>query len=49
MYMYCNKTGTPAYSGCYNDTPNIWIEKYFIIEQAIAIREKKLMEKMKNA
>ena len=49
MYIYCNKTGTTAYSGSYNNTPNVWIEKYFIIEQAITIRDKKLMEKKKNA
>ena len=49
MYVYCNETNTPAYSGSYNDTPATWVEKYYIIKQALGIRERKLKEKMKNA
>ena len=45
MYVYCSETRTPAYAGSYNDTPSVWIEKYKIIKQAIAIRDKKIMEK----
>tara|TARA_R100000234_G_scaffold117354_1_gene95674 strand:+ start:603 stop:755 length:153 start_codon:yes stop_codon:yes gene_type:complete len=48
MYVYCNETNTPPYPGSYNETPSIWIDKYYIIKQALAIRERKLTEKMKN-
>ena len=48
-YVYCTDTNTPAYSGSYNDTPATWVEKYYIIKQALGIREQKLTEKMKNA
>jgi len=49
MYVYCTKTHTPTFNGCYSNTPNEWIEKYFIIEKSLEIREKKLMEKINNA
>ena len=49
MYVYCNETKTPAFSGSYSETPAIWIEKYFIIQKAIEIRNKQLTEKVKNA
>ena len=49
MYVYCSETSTPAYPGSYYDTPSMWIEKYTIIKKAIAIRDKKLTERMKNA
>ena len=48
-YVYCTYTNTPAYSASYNDTPATWVEKYYIIKQALGIREKKLTENMKNA
>ena len=48
-YIYCNETNTPPYPGSYNSTPAVWIEKYYIIKQALNIRENKLREKMKNA
>ena len=48
-YLYCNDTNTPPYSGCYGDTPVSWIEKYFLIKSTLEMRNKKLMEKNKNA
>ena len=48
MYVYCSETNTPAYPGSYSDTPSIWIEKYYIIKHALALREKKLTDKAKN-
>ncbi|QDP64302.1 MAG: hypothetical protein Unbinned4139contig1000_15 [Prokaryotic dsDNA virus sp.] len=48
-YIYCTETNTPPYSGSYNNTPASWIEKFYIIKQALQIREKRLMEKAKNA
>ena len=49
QYVYCNETNTPAYSGSYTKTPSIWIDTYFIIKNALSIRENKLKESMKNA
>lgn len=48
-YLYCNETSTPAYSGTYNDTPKIWIQKYYIIKTALAIREKLSRDKLQEA
>ena len=43
-YTYCNDTKTPPYSGSYQDTPNVWIEKYYKIKNALMLRDKKLKE-----
>ena len=48
-YLYCNETSTPAYSGTYNDTPKIWIRKYYIIKTALALREKLSRDKVNEA
>ena len=48
-YLYCNETSTPAYSGTYNDTPKMWIQKYYIIKTALALREKLSREKLQEA
>jgi hypothetical protein len=45
MYVYINETNTPAFDGSYSNTPSRWIDIYFIIKNALNIREKKLMEK----
>ena len=34
-YIYCDKTKIPAYPGNFGDQPARWIERYFIIENAI--------------
>ena len=43
-YAYCKDTNTPPYSGSYQDTPNVWIEKYYKIKNALMLRDKKLKE-----
>ncbi len=48
-YIYCQETGTPHYKGDYDDTPIIWIEKYFIIRSTLEMRKNKLSEKMNHA
>ena len=48
-YLYCNETSTPAYSGTYQDTPEIWIQKYYTIKRALAIKEKILRDKLQEA
>ena len=47
-YTYSESTSTPPYTGSYGDTPHIWIQKYYIIKQAMMLRENKLREKVKN-
>ena len=47
-YIYTKEANTPSYPGSYGDTPHIWIQKYFIIKQAMILRDKKLREKVKN-
>ena len=47
-YVYSEATSTPPYTGSYGDTPHIWIQKYYIIKQAMMLRENKLREKAKN-
>ena len=48
MYVYCNETNTPAFNSSYQNTPALWIQKYYIIKEALSIREKKIIEKQKN-
>tara|TARA_Y100001963_G_C6731780_1_gene424332 strand:- start:167 stop:640 length:474 start_codon:yes stop_codon:yes gene_type:complete len=47
-YVYTKDTGTPPYSGSYGDTPHIWLQKYYIIKQAMMFRDRKLKEKANN-
>ena len=43
--MYCEKTKTPAYPGCFGDQPNLWIEKFGVIENAIVLKNNQAREK----
>ena len=43
-YVYCKDTSTPPYSGSYQDTPSLWIHKYYTIKSAMILRDKKLKE-----
>ena len=47
-YVYCTETGTPPYTGTYGDTPNKWIEKFYIIKNAIEMKKGILREKSKS-
>ena len=47
-YVYTKEANTPPYSGSYGDTPQIWEQKYYIIKQAMVMRENKLREKANN-
>ncbi|MAH47851.1 hypothetical protein CMI37_18665 [Candidatus Pacearchaeota archaeon] len=44
-YIYAKDTGTPPYSGGYGDTPNIWMDKYFIIKSIINEHEGREIKK----
>ena len=45
-YVYCKDTSTPPYSGSYQDTPSLWIHKYYTIKSAMILRDKKLKEEL---
>ena len=47
-YVYSTESSTPPYSGSYGDTPHIWVQKYYIIKQAMTYRGNKLREKAKD-
>ena len=47
-YIYCTEANTPPYPGSYGDMPHIWTQKYYIIKQAMNLRENKLREKAKD-
>jgi hypothetical protein len=47
-YVYSKEANTPAYKGSYGDIPNLWIQKYFIIKNAMMTREAKYREKLNN-
>ena len=47
-FTYSADTNTPPYSGSYGDTPHIWIQKYYVIKQAMMLRDNKLREKAKD-
>ena len=47
-FIYSKDANTPPYSGSYGDTPHIWVQKYYIIKQAMTLRENKLREKAKD-
>ena len=48
MYMYCSETGVPPYKGAYGQQPKLWIQKYYVIKNAIEIRNQMLKEKEKR-
>tara|TARA_R100000458_G_scaffold57696_1_gene64300 strand:- start:436 stop:861 length:426 start_codon:yes stop_codon:yes gene_type:complete len=43
-YVYCNESGVPPYNGSYNEQPAIWIEKFFIIKNTFAKKEKEQID-----
>ena len=47
-FIYSKDTNTPPYSGSYCDTHHIWVQKYYIIKQAMMLRDQKLREKAKD-
>ena len=38
-YVFCNETGTQAYSGSFGEQPSRWLAKYFILKQAFAQKQ----------
>tara|TARA_Y100001938_G_C7873279_1_gene321352 strand:- start:173 stop:439 length:267 start_codon:yes stop_codon:yes gene_type:complete len=43
-FIYCKEFGVPAYSGSYGQQPAKWVEKSFVIKNALAKKEKDLLD-----
>ena len=47
-YVYSKDTSTPPYKGAYGEQPNTWINKYYIIKNAINLKKQQMELKMRN-
>ena len=47
-YIYTKDTNTPPHAGSYGDTPRIWEQKYYIIKQAMMLRDNNLRKKVQD-
>lgn len=41
-YIYCQETGVQAYAGAYNEQPYRWVQEYFVIKEALAIKNSEI-------
>ena len=47
-YTYCKDSSVSAYPGSFGEQPYIWVQKYFVIRNAFAKLEKRIIEKNKQ-
>ena len=47
-YIYCQEVGIPPHQGEYGIQPNLWIDKFWSIKNAMNIREHEAVEIAKN-
>ena len=47
-YVYCKESGVPPYKGSYNEQPAVWVEKFFIIKNTFAKKEKEQIDAKSN-
>ena len=47
-YMYCSEFDVPPFKGSYGEQPSLWTQKAFIIKNALAKRQKNLIDKTKK-
>ena len=47
-YVYCKESGVPPYNGSYNEQPAMWVEKFFIIKNTFAKKEKGQIDARSN-
>ena len=47
-YIYCEKFGIPPYKGSYGEQPAKWVGRAFAIKAALAKKEKKELENVKQ-
>ena len=38
-FIYSKDTNTPPYKGSFGDAPHLWIQKYYIIKNALNLRD----------
>ena len=43
-YLYCKDTNVPPYKGDYGNQPSLWVEKFFLIEEALAKYKKRIID-----
>ena len=46
--MYCSEFDVPPFKGSYGEQPSLWTQKAFIIKNALAKRQKNLIDKTKK-
>ena len=47
-YIYCKDFNVPTFEGSYGQQPSVWTQKTFIIKQALAKKEKMMIEEAKK-
>jgi len=47
-YLYCKGFGISPYRGSYGEQPALWVEKTFVMNNAINNKEKRELNKMKK-
>lgn len=48
-YTYCKDFSIPAYNGTYGEQPSKWVQKSFIIKNALIKRENSMNKKQMDA
>ena len=43
-YIYTTETNVPPYEGDYGKQPALWVDKFFIIKEALAKYEKRIID-----
>ena len=44
-YLYCKEFNIPAYSGTYGEQPKKWVDRAFLIRNALSKREQTMIDK----
>ena len=47
-YLYCKETSVPPYKGDYGSQPAIWVDRFFLIKEALAKYEKRIIDDSKK-
>ena len=47
-YIYCKDLGISPYKGSYGEQPKKWVDKMFLIKNALARKEAQVMKEAKN-
>ena len=47
-YLYCKEPSVPPYKGDYGSQPAIWVDRFFLIKEALAKYEKRIIDDSKK-